>query len=254
MGGVPATALQLIGWPRDAIPFEVLGRVLEGGADVMAAAACTIVGGHSIDDAEPKYGFAVTGTVQTEHLITNDGARPGDVLVLTKPLGTGIIATAIKEGKAEPGVIAAAIETMVELNDRAADAARTVGVSAGTDVTGFGLLGHLREILVGSGLRASVFAGAVPLLDGVLALAEAGVYPGGSGRNLESVTPHLKVDGVDDVMIKILADAQTSGGLLLSISPDAAEALLEQMAARNVTAAIIGEVAEGEAGRIEVHG
>ena len=254
MGGSPVTALQLVGWPRGTIGFDVLGRVLEGGADVMAAAGCTIVGGHSIDDAEPKYGFAVTGTVDESSLITNAGGRVGDRLVLTKPIGTGIITTAIKSGAASNAVAAEAVEVMAQLNDVAA---RTVArrVTAGTDVTGYGLLGHLRELASASELSAIVNARDVPLLAGVEELAGAGVYPGGSGRNLEAVTPYLDVaadSGVGDTMIRILADAQTSGGLLLAVDVELAAELLENLADAGVEAGDIGELVAGEAGRIEV--
>lgn len=252
MGGRPSTALQLVGWPRDTLSFDLLGRVLEGGADVMAAAGCTIIGGHSIDDPEPKYGFAVTGFVDEAALITNAGARPGDQLILTKPLGTGIITTAIKAGTSPPDVAASAIDTMAALNDHAAAAASEVGVHAGTDVTGYGLAGHLREILVASNVAARLSSNDVPLIDGVRALAEHGVYPGGSQRNLDDVAAHIVRAGVDDVTIRILADAQTSGGLLLAVDPERVDALTRALASHGVLGARIGAVTDGMPGRIEV--
>ena len=252
MGGRPLTALQLVGWPRDTLPLDVLGRVLEGGADVMADAGCTIVGGHSIDDGEPKYGFAVTGLVDAANLITNAGAEPGDQLVLTKPLGTGIITTAIKAGTAALDVAASAIDTMAALNDRAAAAAAEVGVHAGTDVTGYGLLGHLREVLVASEVAAALSSVHVPLIEGVRALAERGVFPGGSERNLEDVEPHVVRPGIDDVTIRILADAQTSGGLLLAVDPGCLDALMNALTAHGVLAARIGEITDAKPGQIEV--
>ena len=252
MGGVPVTALQLVGWPRDTIPFDILGRVLAGGADVMAEAGCTIVGGHSIDDGEPKYGFAVTGTVAEQALLTNAGAVAGDTLVLTKPIGSGIIATAIKAGTAPADVADAAVEVMAALNAQAALAATDVGVHAATDVTGYGLLGHLREIARASGVSAIVEGGRVPLMDGVRALAEAGVYPGGSARNLEAVLPDIRPDSVDDLILRILADAQTSGGLLFAVAPDDVPRLLAALADRGVTGTTIGHLGEGPAGRIEI--
>ncbi len=252
MGGTPLTALQLVAWPRDVIPFEVLGRVIEGGADVMAAAGCTVVGGHSIDDSEPKYGFAVTGLAEPGQVITNAGAVAGDVLVLTKPLGSGIITTAIKAGSATEESARAVVETMAALNDQAAAAACEVGVHAATDVTGYGLLGHLREVLEASGVGARVSAGEVPLLPGVRDLADAGVYPSGSGRNLEAILPHLSAVGVDDVTVQILADAQTSGGLLISIGADRLETLRTELKARRVLAAVVGEITAGPVGEIEV--
>jgi selenide,water dikinase len=252
MGSEPLSALQLVGWPRDVIPFDVLGRVLEGGADVMAAAGCTIVGGHSIDDAEPKYGFAVTGLVDPNDLVTNAGGQPGDALVMTKPLGSGIATTGIKAGSTPDELAAAAVAVMVDLNDRAAAAFRAVGANAVTDVTGYGLLGHLREILEASGVGARIDAARVPVLPGVVELAAAGVYPGGSDRNLKSLAPNLGVAGVDEVMVRVLADAQTSGGLLIALAPSKVARLLDELAQRGVTGAEIGELTDGSAGRIEL--
>ena len=174
MGGTPITALQLVGWPRDTLPFVLLEEVIAGGAAVMEAAGCTIVGGHSIDDPEPKYGFAVTGLVEPDRLVTNAGAQPGDSLVLTKPLGTGIIATAIKNQKANSAVAGQAVEIMAALNEGASRAMTSVGVNAATDITGFGLLGHLTEMLEAAGLAAELSVSAVPFIDGVLDLAGQG--------------------------------------------------------------------------------
>jgi len=245
MGGSPLTALQLVGWPRGEIPLAALEEVIRGGADVMAEGGCVIVGGHSIDDREPKYGFAVTGTVASvEELVTNAGGRPGDRLVLTKPLGLGIIATAVKAGACPPEVAAEAVETMVALNDRAARAMHRVGAHAATDVTGFGLLGHLREILVASGLSAVVDAEAVPVLPGVVELLGAGFWPGGSGRNLDSVRPHV-LDDPAEATLQILCDAQTSGGLLMAVPPDREGALLGALEEEGVAAAVIGELTDG---------
>jgi selenide,water dikinase len=251
MGGTPLTALQLVGWPRGVIDFEVLGRVLEGGADVMAAAGCTIVGGHSIDDGEPKYGFAVTGIVDENALITNAGGRPGDRLILTKPLGSGIVTTAIKAGSASAEIAEETVEVMAGLNDVAARVVRG-RAHAGTDVTGYGLLGHLHEIAVASGLSAVVGASDVPLLSGVVELAEAGVYPGGSGRNLDSLTPYLAVVDVDEVMIRVLADAQTSGGLLLAVAAADVAEVLADLHEAGVAAVDIGRLVAGDPGKIEV--
>jgi selenide, water dikinase len=217
MGGVPLTALQLLGWPRDVIAWEVAAEVIRGGADVMASAGCTIVGGHSVDDAEPKYGFAVTGLVDPERVMTNAGARPGESLILTKPIGTGVVTTAIKRGACSDELRDLVVAQMTELNDRAARAAFSVGVTAATDVTGFGLLGHLHEMLRASDLSAVVDVGAVPVLDGAARLLADGHFPGGSGRNLSAVEPFVDGDAaIDD--IRMLADAQTSGGLLFATS------------------------------------
>lgn len=253
MGGRPLTALQLVGWPRDVIPFDVLGTVLEGGAAVMAEAGCTIVGGHSVDDPEPKYGFAVTGLVDPESVITNAAGRDGDALVLTKPLGTGIIATAIKAGRAPDAVASGAVDSMATLNRAAAEVMVRHPVSAATDVTGYGLLGHLREMLVRDDRSADIGFDMVPLLPGTVELVQAGVFPGGSGRNLESVRPALDVDaGVGESSVQILADAQTSGGLLIAVAAAAMEDLLVDLADAGVEAAAIGAI-RGSGSRIRIH-
>lgn len=215
MGGTPITALQLVGWPRDVLPFDLLGDVLVGAAGALEEAGVTLVGGHSIDDPEPKFGLAVTGIVHPDEVITNEGAEPGDALVLTKPLGTGLIATAIKRGVAAPGVRDAAVTVMTELNRAASEAARTVGVHAMTDVTGYGLLGHLHEMLASVGVE--IEATTVPLIDGARDLAADGVVPGGSKRNLQGAREFTDFGGTDDVTQILLADAQTSGGLLMAV-------------------------------------
>lgn len=212
MGARPLTALQLLGWPRDRIPFSVAGEVMAGGADIMLAAGCVVVGGHSIDAVEPTFGYAVTGLVAAEDVVTNAGARPGDQLVLTKPLGTGIIATAHKAGACPAPVLAGAVEAMTSLNDRAGAALHPSGAHAATDVTGFGFLGHLAEMLDASGVGAEI--GGVPVLEGATELLAAGHFPGGSERNLAAV--RSRVDG-DPARLPLLADAQTSGGLLVAL-------------------------------------
>jgi len=251
MGGTPITALQLVGWPRDTLPFELLEEVIAGGAAVMEAAGCTIVGGHSIDDPEPKYGFAVTGLVEPDRLVTNAGAQPGDSLVLTKPLGTGIIATAIKNQKADMEVAAQAVEIMTALNEGASRAMTSVGVNAATDITGFGLLGHLTEMLEAAGLGAELNLQAIPLIDGVVELAEQGILPGGSKRNLESVTDSVDFGDIPVQIRNVLADAQTSGGLLISVHPDRVDYLLEALEAeRTQAAAVIGSIVPGSGIRL----
>ena len=246
MGGDPLTALQLVGWPRDELPIDLLAEVVRGGADVMAAAGCTIVGGHSIDDKEPKYGFAVTGTVPAGEILTNAAAEPGDVLFLTKPIGTGIIATAIKREVAPSEAAAAAVDSMVELNDKAAYAARRVRVRAATDVTGFGLLGHLSEMVRASGVSARIEAGAVPLLPHAEELANAGMVPGGSRRNLSSVESMLDAQDIDEADLLLLADAQTSGGLLIAVDAALANALAQALADAGTTGWRIGTIVERE--------
>ncbi len=244
MGGTPLTALQLVSWPRETLSFDLLGKVLEGGAEVLADAACTIVGGHSIDDDEPKYGFAVTGLVHPEHVVTNAGATAGDLLVLTKPLGTGVVATAIKGGQASAELRDRAVEIMTTLNRGAATAMGEAKVRGATDVTGFGLLGHLRELMEASGTTAILETGSIPVLDGIRDLVEAGVFPGGSERNLASVLPDVDTGGIDQITLRVLADAQTSGGLLMAVDPDQLNTLLAALDGQSPCADVIGEVVE----------
>jgi selenide,water dikinase len=244
MGGTPLTALQLVGWPRDTLPFDLLGQVLEGAAEVMAGAGVTIVGGHSIDAPEPTFGFAITGLVDPSQMTTNQGAGPGDAIVLTKPIGTGVIATGIKRGVVERAVRDAAVASMVELNAGAAAAARAHGATAVTDVTGFGLLGHLAEMLGEVG--AELVAGSVPILDGAAALAESGVVPGGTKRNRTDVMAHTDLDSVDATTGLLLCDAQTSGGLLVALPADAVAGYLADVPG----AAEIGRFVDEHPGRI----
>jgi selenide,water dikinase len=253
MGGRPLAMLSIVGFPRDKLPMTVLGEVLRGGAEKAREAGVSVVGGHSIDDAEPKVGYAVVGLVHPARVWRNVGARPGDVLVLTKPLGTGIISTAIKQAKAPEAAVAAAIRSMATLNRSAAEATATVPVHAVTDVTGFGLLGHLHEMSQGSKVRVRVHAGRIPLLPDVMALAEAGLIPGGTRRNLHAVADAVRWDpGIPEVQRFVIGDAQTSGGLLIA-TPDGA-ALLRALTAAGVEgAAEIGEVvSEDPHGTIEV--
>jgi len=226
MGGAPLLGLNLVAWPREGLPFELLARVLDGGAAAAAAAGCLIAGGHSIDDAEPKYGLAVVGTVDPTRVLTNAGAQPGDVLVLTKPIGLGVISTAVKRDAAPAAVAARAVEVMTARNDGARDAALEAGVRAATDVTGFGLLGHLRELCVASAVGATISSGAVPVIEGVPALLDAGMVAGGTQRNLAFVAPDVDFGTLSDAGQLLLADAQTSGGLLLSVPPEGADRLL----------------------------
>lgn len=258
MGGTPLVALNLVAWPREALPFALLGEVLEGGAAVAAEAGCLVVGGHSIDDAEPKYGLAVVGTVHPDRVLTNRGARPGDDLVLTKPLGTGAVTTGAKRGLADAAQVAAAVTLMTTLNAGAAAAATELGIGgdgpvhAGTDVTGFGLLGHLRGMTAAAGVGAQVEAAAVPVLDGARDLLEAGAVAGGTRRNHAFVTPSVVWGGTPLVTQHLLADAQTSGGLLLACAPEATDALLAALDAHATPAAArIGRITEGSA--ITVH-
>ncbi|HEX8121908.1 MAG TPA: selenide, water dikinase SelD [Solirubrobacteraceae bacterium] len=216
MGGTPVSALNLVAFPLEALGGEVLTAILRGGHDAVEAAGAAIVGGHSIDDPEPKYGLAATGTVHPAEVTTNAGGRPGDALFLTKPLGGGVVSTAAKRGLASDGLIAAAVEVMTTLNDRAAASARAAGAHAVTDVTGFGLLGHLHELALASGCAAEVEAHAVPAIDGVLELlASEDVVSGGTRRNREWASTFADVQ-VDGPRAWLVTDAMTSGGLLVA--------------------------------------
>jgi len=257
MGGSPLTALQLVGWPRDHLPFELLGDVLAGGAAVLEEARCTLVGGHSIDDAEPKYGLAVTGLIHPDEIVGNDGARPGDALVLTKPVGTGLITTGIKRGIVDDTIRMTAVEVMAKLNAAAATAMRRVGVSGATDVTGFGLLGHLGEMIRGSGVSAEIENGAIPLLPGAAELAVNDVVPGGTERNLIAAERFTQFGELDRPGRILLADAQTSGGLLMAIAAPLVNALLQALEDEGEKGYVIGRVvdrefADGPAGVIKV--
>jgi selenide,water dikinase len=254
MGGRPLFALNLVGWPVDKLPLEMLGEVLRGGAEAARLAGAPVLGGHSIDDPEPKYGMAVTGLVHPSRVLRNVGARPGDVLLLTKPLGSGIVATAIKREIAPAELVARAIEVMAALNRSAGEVLAASGaVHALTDVTGFGLLGHGWEMARGSGVTFRIRAAAVPVLEGVHDLAARDVVPGGSKANLRWVTPSLRVaDALAPTWPIVLADAQTNGGLLAAVDPGRAEALLAELRAAGVVAVAIGDVVAGEPPRIEV--
>ena len=254
MAATPLFALNLVGWPRDRLPFELLGDVIRGGADVARAAGAFVLGGHSVDDPEPKYGMVVIGEVRPDRIVRNRGAQPGDALVLTKPLGTGVLATALKRDLVGAADLAPAVVTMTTLNAGAARAMVAVGVRAATDVTGFGLLGHLRSLLEASGVAAEVRAAAVPVLAGAREAAQRGAIPGGTERNVASLADVVSFgDGVDPVDRVLLADAQTSGGLLIAVAPERSAALVAALG-REATpaAAVIGQVVAGPAGRIAV--
>ena len=250
MGGRPLTAMNLVAWPR-ALGFALLGRVLEGGASVCAEAGVAVVGGHSVDDPEPKFGLAVTGVVDPGSIVRNRGGRPGDALILTKPLGMGIVSSGIKEGKTSAATAARAVEVMATLNRAAAEAMAATGVSAATDVTGFGLVGHLLEML-GDSLDAQLDFDAIPVLAEAFALARAGVLPAGSKRNAEAMSDRVDAGDLDAASRALLFDAQTSGGLLIAVPPDRLDDLLVALRGRGVDpAAVIGRLTGGD-GRIRV--
>ncbi|MFQ5934636.1 MAG: selenide, water dikinase SelD, partial [Dehalococcoidia bacterium] len=233
---------------------EILGAILKGGFDKMTEAGAIIVGGHTIDDAEPKYGLSVTGIVKPGEQVANIGARPGDRLVLTKPIGTGIITTALKIGKGDKAIEARVVEVMSTLNKSAAEVMVHVGVHACTDITGFGLIGHLREMVQGSGVGARINLSKVPTIPGLWALAEEGIAPSGTNRNLQSVREVVVWEQEISHEAKvILCDAQTSGGLLISIAAEKTDKLLDALAKAGVEdAAVIGEVVDDPRGIIQV--
>ena len=245
MGGHPLLALNIVGFPVE-LPKEILGLILRGGASKAVEAGMLVVGGHTVDDKEPKYGMAVTGLIGPGEQMTNAGARPGDSLVLTKPIGTGIITTAGKQQKAPGPVLDGAIAAMRELNGAAAKAAKEAGVRACVDVTGFGLVGHLLGMLRSSKVGARLSLGAVPVLDGAVELLEQDVAPGGTRRNLSSADPEVAWSGaLDSTARLLLCDAQTSGGLLMAVAPDALDALLNALERHGVaTRTVVGEVLE----------
>lgn len=247
MGARPLFGLNLVGWNSDELPTELLREVLAGAAAVAEQGGWVVAGGHTVDDPEPKFGLAVIGEADPDELLTVAGLHPGQALVLTKPLGTGIVTTAVKTGDAPPEVLEAAVGEMTRTNQAAALAARRAGATGATDVTGFGLLGHLRNMLAASGVGAELEVAAVPLLAGVRELAADGAVPGGTRRNLEWVRPVLDTGGVEETTLVLLADAQTSGGLLFGADPGAAEAAAAELRAGGHTAAVIGRVREGEA-------
>jgi selenide, water dikinase len=240
MGGRPVSALNLVAYPLETLGPDVLREILRGGADAAAAAGAAVVGGHTIDDPEPKYGMAVTGIVAPDAVLTNAGGRAGDALVLTKPLGAGAVATAIKRGIADPGLIERAIAVMTTLNDRGAEQAAAAGAHALTDVTGFGLLGHAHEIADRSGVRLVLEANSLPALPGAREAAAAGIRTGGDERNREYVAGTAELEGVSDADAALAFDPQTAGGLLIALPADRAAT-----AAVAVGATRIGFVEEG---------
>ena len=245
MGGRPVSALNLVAFPLETLGPEVLREILRGGADAVAAAGASIVGGHSIDDPEPKYGLAVIGVVDPRAVLTNAGGRDGDALVLTKPLGAGAVATALKRGLADAALVERAVAVMCELNAEASERARAAGASALTDVTGFGLLGHVHELAEASGLAAEIDAAAVPAIDGVLALlADERAVAGGSRRNrADAETFATFADAVAEPRRRLVCDAMTSGGLLAAVAPERAG---------EVGGAVVGRLRAGTPGAIAV--
>lgn len=243
MGATPLFGLNLVGWPRDTLSFELLGEVLAGIAEIATAAGCPVVGGHSVDALEPHVGMVAIGEAHPDRLLTNRSARAGDLLILTKPLGTGILATALKRDRITELEMAEAVRSMTTLNLGAMRAALAAGVRTATDITGFGLLGHLGNVLAGSGVGARLWVEQIPRFDSVLALAGEGLISGGTRRNLEAASGVAWATDVTPEERLLLADAQTSGGLLLAVAPAAAEGLLADLEReQTLSRAVIGEI------------
>lgn len=253
MGGRPLFALNLAFFPDDELPLGVLGSIMRGGMRACRDMGVAIVGGHTVRDSHIKYGLAVIGEVKADRVLSNRGALPGQTLVLTKALGTGVLGTAIKKQLASHDEATAAVASMTASNGDALAVAQEYRVTACTDVTGFGLLGHLRNIVIGSGVDAIVDMAQLPLLPGALEHARAGRIPGGSRANLEFLQPILRTTGVEDDLLTLLAaDAQTSGGLLLCVDSADGEALTEALRQRGMPARVVGRLSERAAGDGEI--
>jgi len=255
MGGVPICALAILGLPIKKLPAPVGAAIMAGAGAVCKEAGVQIVGGHSIDDTEPKFGLSVTGTVHPDKLWRNSAGQVGDLLVLTKPLGSGCMTTAIKRGALDEAAARNVIEIMASLNKTAADAARSVGVSAATDVTGFSLLGHSREMADGAGLGLDLWIDALPVITGAIATLEAGIAPGATGRNLAHFGEGVQWgEGISPTDEKLLADPQTSGGLLFAIHPDRADALIAALNdAGTLAADVVGSLSATPGVRVHAH-
>ena len=245
MGGEVVLALNIAAFPED-LPPEFVGEIFRGGADKVAEGGGVIAGGHTVIDREPKYGLAVTGVVHPKQVLSKAGARPGDVLVLTKALGTGIVLTAAKNDQARPEDLDAAVRSMLQLNRHASHLAREAGAHALTDVTGFAIVGHALEVAAASGIQVVLRASALPLLPGALDYARAGVTTGGGGRNRDQLGDKVSLPAaLPEEMVAILFDPQTSGGLLMAVPPEAAGPLIDRLRADGSPAAVIGEAREG---------
>lgn len=243
MGGVPRVALNIAGFPRAKLSLDLLGEILRGGADKCTEAGVTVIGGHTIDDPEPKFGLAVTGFIHPDRIVANSTARPGDRLVLTKPLGIGVITTGIKQERTSRATIEEVIRLMAALNRPAAQAMIDVGVSAATDITGFGLLGHLHEMTRAAGVHATIRLSQVPILEEAWGLARQGMVPGGTQRNRAALERVVMWGGIDEEAQILLCDAQTSGGLLVAVPEPRLDQLLRSLRTGNVPViAVVGEI------------
>ncbi len=254
MGGRPLTALSIVGFPNTGTNLEILESILQGGLAKMQEAGCTVIGGHSIADEEIKFGYAVTGLINPNRILTNSGARPGDRLLLTKRLGTGVIGTALKKSRASEESLHAAVESMRTLNREAGELALKYEIHAATDITGFGLLGHAREMATGSGVSLVIDSSQVEFLPGALDAAREGYLPGGLKRNIEFISGCVEFsDGIPEPVRNLLYDPQTSGGLLVSCSAPDAPRLLNELLERHIPAREIGTATEKTKPLISVH-
>lgn len=245
MGGKPLFGLNLVGWNNDELPSSMLSEVLAGGLEIAEQAGMAIIGGHTISDPEPKYGMAVTGQVTSNKMLTNAGLQPSQDLILTKPLGVGVITTAIKAGIAGKEIISAAVASMIQLNDIASQVAVSAGASGATDITGFGLLGHLGKMALISNVEALLDVGNIAFLPGAKLYAEDGVIPGGTRRNLAWVKDQIDAGTYGETDLLLLADAQTSGGLIFGVDKDRSSDACAELNERGVAAMVIGETRAG---------
>jgi selenide,water dikinase len=251
MGGRPLTAMNICCFPIKEHPPELFREILRGGLDKIHQAGAVLAGGHSVEDPELKYGLSVTGIVHPARVVTNAGLKPGQALVLTKPLGTGVIATALKARLATPAAVSKAVEVMTTLNAGGARAMEAFGVTGATDITGFGLLGHARELAAASGLGLEIIAAQVPILEEAREMASMGLVPVGSHANRDYCSQAVRVQGrADDVLLDLLADAQTSGGLLMGLDQEVLEAALAMLRGLGLEPAVIGQAGVGDPGVI----
>ena len=252
VGGRPITALNIAAFPR-SLPPDVAPEILRGGAAKVAEAGAIIVGGHTVDDVEPKYGLSVVGIVEPGRQVQNSTAKPGDVLVLTKPIGTGVVTTALKNGRVDDDVLEAAVDSMLRLNRGPAEAMMSAGANAATDVTGFGIVGHLMTMMKASGTTGRLRRSALPILPGVLEHLSDGLAPGGTHRNIESSAGSVEWDdGITEIDRLLMCDPQTSGGLLISLRSDAVDGLLADLRDRGVSGTVVGKVANFNGNAVEV--
>lgn len=253
MGGRPLTAMNICCFPVKDLPVETFREILRGGMDAVHEAGAVLAGGHSVEDPELKYGLSVTGVVHPQKIVTNAGLSAGQILVLTKPLGTGVIATALKAGLASPQALQQAVAVMTALNAPAAEVMTACGVSGATDITGFGLMGHALELAQGSGVGVVIQAAQVPIIPEARDMASMGLVPLGSHANKNFCASKVRTRGAaQEIVMDLLADAQTSGGMLMGLDPDQVDTALTMLAARDIEGAVIGEVKAENPGTITV--